>query len=82
MGFFGGDNQDQANELVEQQIRQNNAEIEQKREAITKERFDIVKSQGAPRWTPEPLSTEISPQQKKANAEADIRKRASEGGIV
>ena len=81
MGFFGGDNEGQANELVEQQISQNNAEIEQKRQSIAKERLDILKSQGAPRWTPEPLATTISPQQAKINQTAEVRKKYT-GGVA
>ena len=61
-----GNDEGQGDELIQQQITQNNAEIEQKRQAIAKERFDIVKSQGAPNWTPEPLAKAISPQEEQA----------------
>ena len=59
MGFFGGDNEDSGNQLIEQQIAQNNREIEEKRQSITKERLDLIKSQGAPKWTPEPITSPI-----------------------
>ena len=45
------------NELIEQQIAQNNVEIEQKRKALTDERFSIIKSQGGQNWSPTPLPT-------------------------
>lgn len=60
MGIFGGggddnDNssQDAANKLMQEQIDQNNAELEQKRQDLVQQRMAIVKSQGAETWTPD-----------------------------
>lgn len=80
MGYFGGDNEGEGNALIEQQIAQNNAEIEAKRQAITRERLDIIKSQGNPKWTPEPLATSISPQQSKLNQIEKFKKEHGVGG--
>lgn len=38
--------------LLQEQIDQSNAEIEQKRQAIFDERINIIRSQGAPVWSP------------------------------
>lgn len=57
MGIFdgGGDtsDQDQANALLEEQINQNKAELEQKRKDLVSQRINIIKSQGAEQWTPD-----------------------------
>lgn len=65
---------DEGNPLIDQQIAQNNAELEQKRQAISKERLDIIKSQGAPQWTPEPLASTISPKQEQESAVDKFKK--------
>ncbi len=58
MGLFGGDDPNQqANDLTNQQIQQNQAEIENKRQSLYKERLDIVKGQGMQSWSPEMKST-------------------------
>ena len=57
MGFWGGDNDqsnNDANQLIESQIAQNNIEIENRKRTISKERLDLIKSQGAPNWSPAP----------------------------
>lgn len=38
--------------LLQEQIDQSNAEIEQKRAAVFNERLNILKSQSAPNWNP------------------------------
>lgn len=43
----GGGNNDEANRLLEKQIRQQKEEIEQKRLAIAEQRMAIIKGQGA-----------------------------------
>jgi len=58
MGLFGGDDndnpaQDRANQLVEEQINQNKAELEQKRQSLVSQRMNIIKSQGAETWSPD-----------------------------
>jgi len=59
MGIFdgGGDDdtssQDNANKLMQEQIDQNNAELEQKRQDLVQQRMAIIKSQGAETWTPD-----------------------------
>ncbi len=55
MGFFGGDDSDapsRSEQLAEQQIRQNQAELENKRRNLYDARLDIIKSQGGQTWTP------------------------------
>jgi hypothetical protein len=56
MGLFGDDSQDparsQSNALIDQQFRQNQAEIEQKKRDLYSQRLDIIKSQGGQVWTP------------------------------
>ena len=55
MGFFGGDKDNKpsaTDEIIEKQFKQNQAEIEQKRKALTQQRLDVIKSQGAQIWTP------------------------------
>lgn len=57
MGIFDGggdtDSQDRANALLEEQINQNKAELEQKRKDLVAQRINIIKSQGAEQWTPD-----------------------------
>lgn len=43
---------DKSNDLVEQQIQTNNAEIEQSRKDLSQKQFDVIKSQGAEAWYP------------------------------
>lgn len=38
--------------LLQEQIDQQNAEIEQKRQAVFDQRINIIRSQGAPVWSP------------------------------
>lgn len=60
MGFFSGggnsggqDTQRNASDaLIDQQFKQNQSEIEQKRKSLYQERLDIIKSQGGQVWTP------------------------------
>lgn len=59
MGFFGGKDsgtqspeQNASDALVQQQFKQNQAEIEQKRKSLYQERLDIIKSQGGQQWEP------------------------------
>jgi len=53
MGFFGGDNEpdNRANDLIEKQMMDNQAEIEQKRRSLYQTRLDVIKSQGAQQWS-------------------------------
>ena len=54
MGFFGGDNEPSRGEqLADQQYNENKAELERKRQNLTKTKFDIIKSQGGQKWEPE-----------------------------
>ncbi len=71
MGLFGGDNPNQeANDLANQQIQQNQAEIENKRQSLYKERLDIVKGQGNQSWSPE-MGTASLGAPKKTSTPAD-----------
>lgn len=47
MSGGGSGNNDEANRLLEEQIRQQKEEIEQKRLAIQQQRIAIIKGQGA-----------------------------------
>jgi len=53
MGLFGGGDQpdNQANELIEEQMRDNEIQIEQKRRSLYQTRLDVIKAQGAQQWT-------------------------------
>lgn len=65
MGLFGDDSnpdQDQANALAQEQIDQNKAELEQKREALVEQRMNIIHSQGAEQWTPDRNASAASSQ--------------------
>lgn len=52
MGLFGGDDDpnQRTNDLMEQQIRENQAELEAKRQNLYREKLDIIKGQGAQTW--------------------------------
>lgn len=60
MGFFGGggnsgnqDAQNQANALVDQQFKQNQSEIEEKKRNLYQQRLDIIKGQSGQIWKPD-----------------------------
>lgn len=53
MGYWGGNNEDEANQLIEQQITENQAEIQRERQALSERKLSIIKTQGAPNWSPE-----------------------------
>lgn len=63
MGFFGGDNEpdNRANDLIEQQMRENDIQIEQKRRDLFATRLDVIKAQGAQKWTPSANFTGAQP---------------------
>lgn len=55
MGMFGSssDSGDKANQLVEQQIAANAAELEAKRQSLYAERLDIIKGTGGQSFVPD-----------------------------
>ncbi len=56
MGFLGGDNDNEptrADELVQEQLESNKAEIESKRNRLYQARLGIIKGQGTQQWTPQ-----------------------------
>lgn len=56
MGFLGGDNDngnDRGSQLLDEQLRLNQAELEAKRQNLFQTRLDIIKGQGAESWTPD-----------------------------
>jgi len=55
MGLFddGGNGDNPANTLIEQQMQRNEAEIESKRQSLYRERLAIIKSQGQQVFTPD-----------------------------
>lgn len=60
MGFFGGggnsggqdSGRSESDRLIDEQIKQNKAEIEQKRKGLYQQRLDIIKAQGGQIWEP------------------------------
>ncbi|MBX4189676.1 hypothetical protein KW791_00040 [Candidatus Parcubacteria bacterium] len=50
MGLFDEESSPRSNELVEEQITQNRAELEEKRHSLAEQRMAIVKSQGGENW--------------------------------
>ncbi len=60
MGFFGGggnsggqdSEQSTSNELISNQFRKNQAEIEAKKKSLYEERLNIIKSQSGQNWHP------------------------------
>jgi len=60
MGFLGGDNEPSRGEqLVDEQIQTNKAELEAKKQSLYKTRLDIIKSQGKENWTPDPQAPSL-----------------------
>lgn len=59
MGFFGGDNdndspgQSHAEQLADQQLQMNKAELENKKQNLYDTRLDIIKGQGGESWVPD-----------------------------
>lgn len=53
MGLFSGadDPNNSANDLIEQQMRENEIQIEEKRRNLYQTRLDVIKAQGAQTWT-------------------------------
>lgn len=58
MGLFGGGGNSgyqgpsQSDLLIDQQFKQNQADIEQKRKRLTEERLDIIHGQAGQNWHP------------------------------
>jgi len=51
MGFLGGDNeQTPGSALADEQIRQNQAELELKKQSLYEQRLGIIKGQGGEQW--------------------------------
>ena len=55
MGANGDRLDDPENQLLEQQIYDNNANIERERRALSERRLSIIKSQGLPDWAAQGL---------------------------
>jgi hypothetical protein len=54
MGFLGGDNEPSRGEqLADEQLQMNKAELEAKKESLYQTRLDIIKGQGAQQWEPD-----------------------------
>lgn len=56
MGFLGGDNEqgnDKGSSLIDEQIANNAAEIENKKHNLYKTKLEIIKGQGGESWTPD-----------------------------
>lgn len=50
MGFFGGGNDNNSNELLQQQLDQSNAETARKAHNLFDTRINLIKSQGSQMW--------------------------------
>jgi len=50
--MHGDDDNNDANDLLESQIQENNQNIEQERQALRERQIEILKMQGQPSWTP------------------------------
>ncbi len=50
---MGSDDDNGSQDLLDQQYRQNQAELEAKRQNLFRERLEIIKSQGAEDWVPD-----------------------------
>ena len=62
MGLFDSDDdgseaQDRSNQLANEQIQMNQAELERKRQNLYDERLDIIKGQGGQSWVPDRTSS-------------------------
>jgi len=55
------ESQKEQQQLMQEQIDQQNAEIEQKRQAVFDQRINIIRSQGAPVWSPGASGAKSSP---------------------
>ncbi len=51
----------EADQLLSEQIHQNQAELEAKRQSLYQTRLDIIKGQGAENWTPDYTSHATPP---------------------
>jgi hypothetical protein len=52
-GHHDDSSADDANRLLNAQLRQSASELEEKRQTLYKQRLGIIKSQGATNWTPQ-----------------------------
>ncbi len=52
MGFLGGDNDEpsRGEQLADEQLRMNKAELEAKKQSLYQTRLDIIKGQGGETW--------------------------------
>lgn len=53
MGFLGGDNDEpsRGEQLAEEQLQMNKAELEAKKQSLYQTRLDIIKGQGGETWS-------------------------------
>ena len=53
MGFLSSDNSAELQDaMMNQQIQENEAELEQKRDALYQQRLEIIRGQGGQSWSP------------------------------
>lgn len=52
MGLFGGDNENEVDDLLQQQYDQNAAALAAKKSSIYKQKLEIMKGQGGQIWEP------------------------------
>lgn len=53
MGFLGGDNEPSRGEqIADEQLQENKAELEAKKQSLYQTRLDIIKGQGSQTWEP------------------------------
>jgi hypothetical protein len=52
MGNLYSDSTSESEEILNEQLRDNKAELERKKQSLYETRLDIIKSQGAQSWSP------------------------------
>ena len=53
MGFLSDDEQSQSNEIMQQEVDQNKAELEAKKQSLFKTQLDIIKGEGGQSFSPD-----------------------------
>ena len=84
MGFLGGDNgTDEQTALMNQQIEENQAELEEKRDALYQQRLEIIRGQGGQSWTPS-INSPNDRVRDRENGRLDtlISEREKRGGLI
>lgn len=79
MGWPDNDEQSAASDLENAQLRQNQAELEQKKQSLFQTRLDIIKGEGGQAWTP---SRPIANTKSVADTQRDAVNAVAGGGLI